>query len=140
MAVEIAVRYDGHTRTTAIHGPSQYAIQTVAPTDNGGDGSTFSPSDLVATGLGTCIVTIMAMAAAKHGHDLTGITARVEKHMSADPPRRIVALPTTVTIPSAVAATVPTDRRPALESAGRHCPVAATLEPAIDAPIAFVWE
>jgi len=74
-------------------------IATDAPSDNKGKGEAFSPTDLVATALGTCMSTIMGMKAAELGVDLRGMTVSVQKEMSKDAPRRIVGLPSEVHIP-----------------------------------------
>lgn len=135
MAVEIDVEYLGSLKTRATHGPSGSTMMTVAPKDNQGDGSTFSPTDLVATALATCVITTMAIAAKKHGLDLPGAAVHVEKHMSQDSPRRIIALPVTVR----VAAGVPQELRERLEGAARACPVAASLRSDIEAPVLIEW-
>ena len=132
--VEIDVRYDGHKKCSLSHQEGA-VLQTDAPKDIGGDASAFSPTDLVAAGLASCILTTIAMWAERHGLDLTGITAYVGKEMQASP-RRIGRLPVTVRLP----ASVPEDARPALERIGYACPVHASLHPDIDAPIKFCYE
>src|SRR6476620_1307807 len=97
--VNISIEYTGDLHGDATHGPSHSTISTDAPTDNRGKGESFSPTDLVATALATCMSTTMGIAAADHGIDLSGMTVRVEKHMSKDAPRRITALPSEVHIP-----------------------------------------
>lgn len=129
--VHIDVHYDGHKKCTLRHQEGA-RLQTDAPKDIGGEASAFSPTDLVAAGLASCILTTMAMWAERHDLDLTGITASVEKEMQATP-RRISRLPVVVTLP----ASVPADVRPALERVGHLCPVHASLHPEIDAPIEF---
>ncbi|MFZ9621510.1 MAG: OsmC family protein, partial [Prochlorococcaceae cyanobacterium] len=88
----ITSRYDGALRCRASHGPSGSTLETDAPTDNQGQGERFSPTDLVATALSTCILTIMGIVAERHGWSLEGASARVEKTMSVEPPRRIALL------------------------------------------------
>ena len=97
--VNISIEYTGDLHCDAVHGPSHAKIATDAPTDNKGKGESFSPTDLVATALGTCMSTILAMAAQEHGLDVKGMTVNVSKEMSKDAPRRIVALPSEVHIP-----------------------------------------
>ena len=97
--VNISIRYTGDLHCAATHGPSQTEISTDAPVDNKGKGASFSPTDLVATALGSCIATTMGIAAQDQGIDLAGMTVKVGKEMSKDAPRRIVALPTEVHIP-----------------------------------------
>jgi len=132
--VDIDVRYDGAKKCTLRH-PEGATLQTDAPKDIGGEASAFSPTDLVAAGLASCILTTMAMWGERHALDLTGITARVSKEMQAAP-RRIGRLPVTVTLPG----TVPLEMRPNLERAGSLCPVHASLHPDIDAPIEYVYQ
>jgi uncharacterized OsmC-like protein len=131
MAVEIKVEYLGKTSCRATHGPSGKELETTAPKDNGGDGSTFSPTDLLATSLGTCVLTIMAMAAERRGIDLRGATVHVEKHMTVDGPRRIARLPVRVKVPVPLTA----DDRKLLEAAAHGCPVHRSIHPDIDSPI-----
>src|ERR1700741_1712045 len=91
--VNVSITYTGDLHCDATHGPSQSKIATDAPTDNKGKGESFSPTDLVATALGTCMSTILAMAAQEHGLDVKGMTVNVSKEMSKDAPRRIVGSP-----------------------------------------------
>lgn len=132
--VEISVSYLGNKKCDLRH-PEGAMIRTDAPKDIGGDASAFSPTDLVGAGLASCILTTMAMFGERHGLDLSGATAKVEKHMSAPPaPRRIARLPVVVMIP---AGRVPPEMRERLEKAGNACPVHASLHPEIDAPIEY---
>ena len=94
------------------------------------------PTDLVATALGTCISTTMALAAQPLGVDLKGMTVNVSKEMSKDAPRRIVSLPAEVHIP--LPATLP--QRALLESVGLNCPVHKSLPAEIERPTKFFWE
>src|SRR3954451_16658330 len=79
--VEIKAVYEGQLHCTATHGPSGMTLTTDAPKDNMGKGESFSPTDLVATALATCVVTTMGIVAQRHNLDITGTTVRVEKHM-----------------------------------------------------------
>ncbi len=135
MTVEIHLAYQGELRCQATHGPSGVTLHTDAPVDNCGRGESFSPTDLVATALGACMLTIMGIVADRHALDLQGATVRVEKHMTADPVRRIAALPVTITIPAALS---DADRK-RLENAAHTCPVHASLGDTIDRPITFHW-
>jgi len=134
--VEVSVKYTGGLHCDAMHGPSHSTISTDAPSDNRGKGETFSPTDLVATALATCMSTTMGIAAEDHKVDLSGLTVRVQKHMSKDAPRRIVGLPSEVHIP------LPPDcpQRALLEAAALNCPVHKSLPPEIDRPTRFFWE
>jgi uncharacterized OsmC-like protein len=130
------VEYTGDLHCDATHGPSQAKIVTDAPLDNKGKGEAFSPTDLVATALGTCMSTTMAMKAQELGLDLRGMTVSVQKEMSKDAPRRIVALPAEVHIP------LPKNSpgREALEQAALNCPVHKSLPLGISRPTKFVWQ
>ena len=134
--VEINVSYDGELRCRSVHGPSGAELLTDAPRDNMGKGEAFSPTDLVATALASCIATTMGIVAKRKDFDIAGVKVHVEKHMSEDLPRRIVRLPVKVTIP--LPATHP--ERELLEKAALGCPVHRSLHPDIDAPIDFTWE
>lgn len=135
MAVSISVEYEGSLRCRATHGPSQNKVITDAPVDNHGKGESFSPTDLVATALATCMATVIGIKAAQKGYDLPGMKVSVEKHMSEDSPRRIVRLPITIEIP------LPEDHadRKVLEATALGCPVHHSVHPDIDKPVTFVW-
>lgn len=132
--VEIDVTYTGNKKCQLRH-QEGLELRTDAPRDIGGDASAFSPTDLVAAALASCIVTTMGMYAERHDIDLTGIKAHVVKEMNPSP-RRIGRLPVVVTLP----ASVPEDFRPALERAAHLCPVHASLHPDIDTPMDFRYE
>ncbi len=129
----IAVRYTGNKKCDLVH-PEGATLRTDAPKDIGGEASAFSPTDLVAAGLASCILTTIAMFGERHGLDITGASATVEKHMSAPPaPRRIARLPVIVNLPAGIPAAL----RERVEKAGHACPVHASLHPEVDAPIAY---
>ncbi len=132
--VMITIAYEGDLRCTAVHGPSGTAMTTDAPVDNHGKGESFSPTDLVATALGSCILTIMAIKAESLVLDIRGTTATVEKTMSAAP-RRIGGLVARVHVPHHIA----DENKTRLEAAAHSCPVHKSLHPDIDAPIHFIW-
>lgn len=133
--VSLTTTYEGHLRCRAQHGPSGTTLLTDAPVDNHGRGEAFSPTDLVAVALGACMMTVMGIAAERHGLDLAGMKAETVKEMSVDPPRRIASLRTRLTIP------LPQDhpKRQLLEQAALTCPVHKSLAAGIDAAIEFVW-
>lgn len=139
MGVEIAIAYQGSLRCQATHGPSSSQLVTDAPTDNHGKGEAFSPTDLVATALGTCMMTVMGIVAERNGFDLSGMTARVTKEMITQPVRRIGKLPVVISLPAAQAAKLTEVDRQKLETAAHHCPVHHSLHPDIEAPISFCW-
>lgn len=138
MAVEITGEYIGGLGVSAKHGPSGATLSTDAPVDNGGQGKSFSPTDLVATALGSCVLTILGLVAERHELDLTGSTVHVTKEMITSPVRRIGGLKTIVTIPAGRVAD--SEMRKRLEVAAGKCPVHQSLHPDIDAPIDFVYQ
>src|SRR6266436_6768995 len=97
--VKVSVKYAGDLHCDATHGPSQSKISTDAPTDNKGKGEAFSPTDLVATALATCMSTTMGIKAQELGVDLRGMTVSVQKEMAEDATRRVSGLPSEVHIP-----------------------------------------
>jgi putative redox protein len=138
MGVEITAIYEGKLRCVATHGPSMAKVATDAPVDNGGSGAEFSPTDLVATALGTCVLTTMGLVAQRHGIDLTGMTVRVIKEMTQQPVRRIASLATEIVVPAAAVPEL--NDRQRLEAAAGKCPVHASLHPEIHAPLTFVYQ
>src|SRR5271168_3994296 len=97
--VEIAIVYKGELRCVATHQPSNTALMTDAPKDNHGKGESFSPTDLVATALGSCMLTIMGIAAKTLNIDLRGTKVAVNKEMVANPVRRIGKLAVVIDVP-----------------------------------------
>ena len=128
--------YRGELRTEANHLQSDTTLVTDAPVDNQGKGESFSPTDLVATGLASCMLTIMGIVAERHGWDLTRATASATKVMAADPVRRIARIEVTIEIPGAFDGRA----RAALEKAALGCPVHATLGSSVEMPVEFVWD
>jgi putative redox protein len=133
--VEIHIAYQGELRCAATHTPSGTVLVTDAPLDNHGKGESFSPTDLVATALGTCMLTIMGMAAQKMKMDLRGATVVVNKAMVAVPKRRIGTLAVVITVPMAVDDT----QKQKLIDAAMSCPVHGSLHPDVAMPIEFRW-
>ncbi|MCE9590982.1 MAG: OsmC family protein [Planctomycetes bacterium] len=140
MSVQIDLVYEGQLHTRATHGPSGAAIATDAPVDNGGKGSAFSPTDLVAAALGACMITIMGKVAERHAWDLSGTRVRVFKEMIQQPVRRIGALRATITVPRPLSATLSVDDRKRLENAAETCPVRKSLHPDVQLPVEFIYE
>jgi len=136
MSVHISVDYLGGLRCRTTHGPSQTSFLTDAPVDNQGKGESFSPTDLVATALGTCVATTMGIYAQRHGIELRGMRVTVIKEMTSVPLRRIARLTTEVHAPLAPAH----PQREALERAAHTCPVHHSLHPEVEKPITFHWE
>jgi putative redox protein len=133
--VRIDVTYQGGLRCEATHGPSSQKLVTDAPVDNHGKGESFSPTDLVATALGTCIATIMGIVAERDKIDLTGLRITVRKEISAEPPRRIARLITRIEMPKGLTE----QQRAKLEKTAHTCPVHQTLQGKVDMPVEFVY-
>jgi len=134
--VTIQAIYEGELSCVATHTPSSSTLRTDAPLDNQGLARTFSPTDLMATALATCTLTIMGIVARREGLAIEGTRVRVEKSMSTDAPRRIAALPVHID----VVGTLTPAQRKKLEAGARSCPVHRSLHPDIDAPITFAYE
>ncbi len=132
--VTIDATYEGDLLCHAVHGPSSSTLGTDVSEEHGGLGRRFSPSDLVATGLATCILSTIGIVAQRRGIDLQSARAHVEKHMSASP-ARIGRLPVELTL----AGTFSDVERKVLENAAHACPVHKSLHPDIDAPIHITW-
>ncbi len=128
-------RYAGHLRTEATHTASANVIQTDAPVDNHGRGEAFSPTDLVSTALGSCMMTVMGIVAERHSWDLVGSTFAVLKHMSTEAPRRIAQIDVTFTLP----ATLAPQERILLERSAHTCPVGLSLHPDVRQNIVFEY-
>ena len=135
MTVRIDTIYEGGLHCRAVHGPSKTELTTDAPVDNQGRGESFSPTDLVATALGTCMLTTMGIVAKRHDWDLTGSTAIVEKHMVADPERRIGKLTVEIRIPRDFGP----KERATLEKTAFTCPVHRSLGEKVEIPVVFHW-
>jgi len=133
--VSIQLAYEGDLHCRAVHEPSGTVLSTDAPKDNQGRGESFSPTDLVAAGLGACILTILGIYARTRGIDLSGTTATVQKEMTSTPVRRISRLAVAIHVPHSVG---PEDRIK-IERAAHTCPVHQSLHPEIEKPIEFTW-
>jgi putative redox protein len=100
-----------------------------------GRGEAFSPTDLVATALATCMLTTMAIVAERHQIELKGATAKVVKIMATQPTRRVGELAVEIHLPAGI----PDDQRARLENAAHACPVHRSLHPDVKIPITFHW-
>jgi putative redox protein len=133
--VEIQIRYEGNLSCRAVHVPSGAELRTDAPRDNQGRGESFSPTDLVATALGTCMMTLMGIVARRNEWDLTGTEVRVVKKMVADPLRRIGELEVVIRVPRDFDARA----RETMEHAALTCPVHVSLPDKVARPVRFEW-
>lgn len=136
MGVTIRFHYDGELRCRAEHEPSSTEFTTDAPVDNQGRGESFSPTDLVATALGTCMLTTMGIAARARGFDLPGATATITKDMVADPKRRIASLRGAIRIPG----NFDEGQKRLLQAAAESCPVSQSLSPRVAVQVELIWE
>jgi uncharacterized OsmC-like protein len=130
------VIYDGELSTTANHSKSGSKIQTDAPVDNNGLGRTFSPTDLLATALASCMITIMGMRANDGNMNINGTRADVKKIMASDP-RRVSEVQVQLTIADRGLSDV---QKKVLEKAARTCPVALSLSPQLTQSVSFTYE
>ena len=128
--------YKGNLRTEATHLQSQTLIETDAPVDNHGKGERFSPTDIVATALGSCMLTIMGIKARDMQVNLEGTTIEIKKIM-ADNPRRIGGIEVLFTFPNSIQADE--KQRAVLERAALTCPVAKSIHPDIQVNVQFGW-
>jgi uncharacterized OsmC-like protein len=129
------VTYDANLRTTCLHHQSGSSFETDAPSDNKGQGARFSASDLIATGLGACLITTMGIKAESMDIKLDGAKVDVTKVMLSDP-RRIGKIVIAATIP---ALDLDEKTKEILERVGRTCPVERSLHPDIELDISFTW-
>jgi uncharacterized OsmC-like protein len=133
--VKIDITYEGGLRCRAVHGPSGVQMITDAPADNHGRAESFSPTDLCAVALGTCVMTLMGIVAERRGWDLSGTRVSVEKQMVSQPVRRIGKLEVVVRVPRDFDAAA----KAAMEKAALTCPVHQSLDHAIEMPVRFEW-
>ena len=132
--VEISTAYEGELRTACVHAPSGTQLHTDAPVDNRGRGESFSPTDLLATALASCMVTTMGIRAEDEGWPFASTRARVEKHMAAGP-RRVVKLVVELEMPAALGEAA----RPILEEIAWSCPVKQSIHPDIELDVRFAY-
>jgi putative redox protein len=131
------VIYEGELRTVAQHTASGTRIETDAPVDNHGKGEKFSPSDLVATALGSCMLTIMGMKARDLDIDLKGTRIEIQKFMKAEP-RRISGISLTFHLPENLH--LSEKNKTILQRAAETCPVFYSIHPDIDVQVNYNWQ
>ncbi len=129
--------YKGNLRTEATHLQSNSTIETDAPVDNNGKGERFSPTDIVATALGSCMLTIMGIKAGSMNIDLTDTKLDVQKIMSANP-RRISGIEIQFHFPNSLH--LSEKEQSVLETAALTCPVAKSIHPDITVEVLFGWK
>jgi putative redox protein len=129
------VIYVGDLRTESTHLSSGEKIITDAPVDNHGKGEAFSPTDIMATSLANCMVTIMGIAARNHDINIDGTVANVKKHMGVDP-RRVIQIDIQIIMPKG---DYSSKDKKIIEHAGRTCPVSYSLHPDLVQNVTFEW-
>ena len=133
--VEILIDYQDGLTCHSIHAPSGAKITTDAPLDNHGRGQSFSPTDLVATALGSCMATIMGIVAERKGIPLDGMKIAVRKIMNTEGPRRIGRLEIDIDVPIPISH----PHRELLVNSAIACPVHQSLHPDIECDIQWIW-
>lgn len=133
--VPISIAYQGQLRCVATHDNSGVQFITDAPKDNSGKGESFSPTDLVATALGTCMITTIGIKMRNDGVNIEGTSIAIEKHMSEDAPRRIAKLVAKLHMPAGI---LP-DYRTRLKEIGNNCPVVKSIHPDIQLEITYAY-
>lgn len=133
--VEIKIEYLGDLRCKLTHGSSGTQIITDAPRDNQGKGESFSPTDLCAAALGSCMITVMGILAKRHHIDLSGLKGRVEKEMVNDPERRIGKLTVTLNF----SRNYSEKEKTLLERAAMACPVHKSIGHDVEIPVQFIY-
>jgi putative redox protein len=131
MSTKITCAYKGDGQTELVHGPTGARISTDLPADNGGKGRTFSPTDLFASSLASCVLTIMAGLAERNGRDLSGTEVEIEKEMSANP-RRVGRFALKIKFPAGVTAA----ERGKYLACVQACPVGKSLHPDVKVDVA----
>src|SRR5689334_25419395 len=129
------VIYEGDLRTTCTHMRSGNSFETDAPVDNNGKGERFSPTDLMATSLGTCMITVMGIKARTMGFDLDGVEIEVEKIMKADP-RRVGGINLFFHVPDELAK-LDDKSKQILKHTGNTCPVQHSIH--LDIEVKLDW-
>jgi putative redox protein len=129
MSNDISILYTGELRCEVSGDDPDRLVHTDAPADKGGKGQMFSPTDLLAAALGTCVLTTMGMVAQRNGIDITGTRVRVAKEMTSTPTRRVGKFALQIAFPpdKPLAA----QERARIEAAVRRCPVKESLHPDI---------
>ena len=131
--VKISIDYQGELRCKAVHEPSKSVLPTDAPKDNMGKGEAFSPTDLTATSLLTCMLTTMGIVAKKENFEFKNASGEILKEMTPAPDRRIGKLTVTIEMPKGL----PKEKRALLEKTALTCPVYKSLNPSIEIPVKF---
>ncbi len=133
----VITTYSGDLRTNSTHLQSGNQLITDAPTDNMGKGEAFSPTDLLATATGTCILTTMAIVAQRDGIELGDSEVEVTKIMTQTPPRRVARLEINLKMKANVV--LSDEQIKKLENTAHKCPVSLSLHPDVEQVLTFEW-
>lgn len=133
----VKTTYLGDLRTESTHLQSGTQLLTDAPTDNQGKGEVFSPTDLLATATGTCMLTTMAIFAQRDGIELAGSGVEVSKIMSQTPPRKVARLEINLKMKTNIVLTEEQIKK--LENIAHKCPVSLSLHPDLEQMVSFEW-
>ena len=134
LMTRISCRYNGNLNCSAEHGPSGVMLSTDAPPDHDGRGESFSPTDLLASALGTCLLTVMGITAKRRGFELGDAKADVEKIMTTQPPRRIGTLRVILSLPP----NLTQEQQKLLQRVAQDCPVKRNLDHSIQIELHWV--
>ena len=129
----VSCRYNGELRCEATHHGSGAVLMTDAPLDNAGKGEEFSPTDLLATSVATCMLTIMGITARSRNWSLEGSTAEVDKQMNQSGPRKVEKLRVHLKLPQQLS----NEQRSLLQRVAEQCPVKRSLDPSIH--LELIW-
>ena len=129
----VSCRYSGELRCEATHHGSGAVLITDAPIDNAGKGEEFSPTDLLATSVATCMLTIMGITAKSRNWSIEGSTADVEKQMTQSGPRKVEKLRVHLKLPQQLS----NEERSLLQRVAEQCPVKRSLDPSIH--LELIW-
>ncbi len=134
----VKTTYLGELRTESTHLQSGTQLLTDAPTDNMGKGEAFSPTDLLATATGTCMLTTMAIVAQRDEIELSGSSVEVTKIMSQTPPRKVARLEINLKMKTNIVLTAEQIQK--LENTAHKCPVSLSLHPDLEQVVSFEWK
>jgi len=137
MSTKIDFIYEADLQCQILHTPSGQTLVTDVPEDLGGKNTSFSPTDLVASGVVSCILTTMAIAARRRGIDLAGLKAQAIKEMISEPVRRIGTIKVGIQMPAGINLSVP-DRQK-IENAANLCPAKRSLHPEVNVLLEFIY-
>ena len=129
----VSCRYSGELRCEATHHGSGAVLITDAPINNSGKGEEFSPTDLLATSVATCMLTIMGITAKSRNWSIEGSTAEVDKLMTQSGPRKVEKLRVQLKLPQKLS----NEQRSLLQRVAEQCPVKRSLDPSIH--LELIW-